>query len=378
MFSRRRARWYHLLLVGTFILAIFLPGVDMVIGIDKTPVAGVTAPAPEFRGGIRGLLSLPGQFKYYFNENFGLRPFLIYTHGIYKTQILGISSSNKVVIGKDGWLYYRDEHTLDDYRNLYPYTEEELKYWSKIMGDRLAFLDERNIAYVTIMPPNKVSIYPEFLPEGWDPLDQPKRLDQMIERLAKDHPGLAFIDVRDQLRAKKDEQLLYFPTDTHWNEVGAVVGYRAVLQALQPKFPDLQIPDWSDITVQQEPNHGGDLARMLGTKFITEDPRIYPVIKPERTVTRVKDGSVLTVEVIDILRGEEGLVTHCADGEIGSAVIIHDSFGQAMIPLLARHFQRATFIWAHDFQPELIEKEKPDVVIQQMAERIPLNITPTK
>lgn len=375
MFSRRRARWYHILLIATFMVAIFLPGLDMLVGFDKTPVAGLTAPPPKITG-LRSLASLPGQFKWYFNENFGLRPFLIHVNGVYKTKMLGLSSSNKVLLGKDGWLFYRDEHTLDDYRNLYPFTDDELTYWTNLYAKRQDFCQQRGITYLAIVPPNKASIYPEYLPDGWAPLNQPKRLDQLKTSMETNHPEVTFLDVREQLMARKNDALLYFPTDTHWNEVGAFVGYRQVMLALKETHPEIQVPEWGDMQIERRDSDGGDLARMLGTKFITPDPLVYPVIQPAREVTRVKDGSKLTVVVKDILRGEEGLVTHCADGELESAVVIHDSFGQAMIPLIARHFKRAVFIWTHDFQPELIEKEKPTVVIQEMAERITLNITP--
>ena len=40
-----------------------------------------------------------------------------------------------------------------------------------------------------------------------------------------------------------------------------------------------------------------------------------------------------------------------------------------MRPFLARHFQRSAFLWG-TFAPEVIEDEKPDVVVEEMIERV--------
>ena len=369
MYSRRRAKWYHILLIGMFFFVILMPGIDMLVGIDRTPVAGTTAPFPEYRGGLRGLASLPGQFKWYFSDNFGFRPFFIQLHGLYKAHFWKASGSSKVLLGKEGWLYYRDEQTLDDYRNLYPFDEKSLGTWVDMLAARQRFCDARGIDYVFSISPNKPGIYPEYLPDGWAPLGRPKRLDQLQAAVARRLPSVRMVDVRPALLAARKDHLIYYETDTHWNQLGAFVGYREIMAALAQRYSDLDVPSLEDITIETEPSDGGDLARMMGLKFVTDEPLVTPVFPQARQVIREKDGTPLDVAVKDILKGEEGLVTLCEEGEIESAVVIHDSFGQALIPLLARHFKRATFVWSNSFEPELVEKEKPAVVIQQLVER---------
>ena len=53
--------------------------------------------------------------------------------------------------------------------------------------------------------------------------------------------------------------------------------------------------------------------------------------------------------------------TRAPDGEIPSAVILRDSFGEGLLPTLALHFQRATWIWTYDFPAQAIAAEKPAV-----------------
>jgi alginate O-acetyltransferase complex protein AlgJ len=41
-------------------------------------------------------------------------------------------------------------------------------------------------------------------------------------------------------------------------------------------------------------------------------------------------------------------------------VMFRDSFGSALVPFLAEHSRRSVFLWQYDFDPQVIEKEKPD------------------
>jgi hypothetical protein len=48
-----------------------------------------------------------------------------------------------------------------------------------------------------------------------------------------------------------------------------------------------------------------------------------------------------------------------------------DSFTASMFPFLSQHFQRITFFWQciPFFDTALVEREHPDLVIQEMVER---------
>ena len=56
-------------------------------------------------------------------------------------------------------------------------------------------------------------------------------------------------------------------------------------------------------------------------------------------------------------------------GEIPSAVLLRDSFGEGLLPYLAGHFQRADWVWTYDFPADLIEQVHPSLVIEQLVER---------
>ena len=52
------------------------------------------------------------------------------------------------------------------------------------------------------------------------------------------------------------------------------------------------------------------------------------------------------------------------------AVIFRDSFANALIPYLSENFSRVLYVWARDLVPRIVEREEPDVVIQQIAGRL--------
>ena len=56
--------------------------------------------------------------------------------------------------------------------------------------------------------------------------------------------------------------------------------------------------------------------------------------------------------------------------------MLRDSFGSALVPFLAEHFRRSAFCWEYDFDTDLIEREHPDVVIQEMAGRKLFQVLP--
>ena len=49
--------------------------------------------------------------------------------------------------------------------------------------------------------------------------------------------------------------------------------------------------------------------------------------------------------------------------------MFRDSFATWLIPLLSENFSRVLYSWQYTFDSELVEREHPDVVIQEMVER---------
>jgi len=59
----------------------------------------------------------------------------------------------------------------------------------------------------------------------------------------------------------------------------------------------------------------------------------------------------------------------CDKPGLPRAVVLRDSMAIPLIPLLSENFSRAVYVSSRSLDRELIEREKPDVVIEELVER---------
>jgi peptidoglycan/LPS O-acetylase OafA/YrhL len=103
---------------------------------------------------------------------------------------------------------------------------------------------------VLIVGPDKSSIYPEYLPAALVP--SPKKYISFFLDELKDIPNLTVYNPTDDLlRLKASNGILYWMTDTHWNNRGAFLAYSGFSKLLGLPTPQ--------VSFQQGTNHIGDL-----------------------------------------------------------------------------------------------------------------------
>ncbi|MCC6198378.1 MAG: hypothetical protein IT518_28335, partial [Burkholderiales bacterium] len=59
----------------------------------------------------------------------------------------------------------------------------------------------------------------------------------------------------------------------------------------------------------------------------------------------------------------------CDKPGLPKAVVLRDSMAIALIPLLSENFSRAVYVSSRQLDRELIERERPDIVIEELVER---------
>ena len=363
------------LAIALFLCAIWAPLIDLVVGIDRTRLSAARQEEvrfPEVRMRWSVLKALPGKLKWYLQNHSGFRAALIRWHGILKVEYLGVSANPEVLLGKDGWLFLNGKHVTQDHRGLAPFTADELESWRNILESRQEWLERRGIAYIFVIAPNKGTIYPEFLPDGMDGTGDDSRLNQLVSYL-RSRSRCHVVDVRPALRRAKAYVRVYHRTDSHWNEVGGVIASQEILRHLKARFPRLQVPEWSESRTSVTVAWGGDLARLMGLKYDIGEERIEVLRREPR-------GPEPSFDAADV-RYRGVVVTECTRGQIPRAVVLRDSFGEVLIPPLSECFGRAVFVWSDStaqggFEPEAIERERPNVVIQQLVERRLVSIRP--
>lgn len=317
------------------------------------------AATPRLGTSFAELRALPGAAKWYFTERFGLKESLVYLHGLIEVKLLKTSSSSAVLLGHNDRLFLASERVLDYQRGAEPLTDAQLSDWTTTLEQRRRSLAEQNIRYAFVVAPNSHTIYPEDLP---DDLAKPgrNRLDQLVEAAKSQAPEVCLIDLRPTLFPYKDQVPLYFKTDTHWSPAAGFLAAREIAARLQ-----IQPPQGELLPVRELPVAGGDLARLLGLADSYADKEVWPAATP--LPLKEESGAPLTVTLADVISRPRIVALNPAGQS--TALIFRDSFGEALVPWLSGMFEKTIWIWSYEFSEELVQREKPQFVIEQLVER---------
>jgi hypothetical protein len=354
-------------LVILFLVALCVPAVRSL----SDPAAQANAenrrlaPEPEWRWKRAYLLAFPAKFEAFFNDRFGYRDTLIHWMNLARVCWLRTSTSNTIIIGKKGWLYYTDTPIGRDYENVRPFTDEELQTWQHALEDRRAWLAARGIHYYFVIAPDKQTIYPEMLPDALRQRQGPSRLDQ-LQAYLQAHSDFRIVDLREPLLQARDRERLYCITDSHWNERGGYLGYRSLMTTIAASFPGLQPLPRSAFTEVTQRGRGGDLAHMLGLDdWFGEEHLLLAPRTPRQAYEVHVDPPA------DLPQGHRPLLIERPEARLPRAVMFHDSFADCLIPFLSEHFRRILYLpqEPHEFDYDLVEREHPDIVIQETVER---------
>jgi hypothetical protein len=347
-----------------FIVIVFLPSTVNMLGIESgvSTEQRTLAKKPVFRLN-RDIINLyPREYETYINDNFGLKSFLVWLNSYIDVKVLKSSPIDRVALGKEGWLYATKEgklNMIDIYRGMIFFSDEELLRIKNNLVEQNEWLKERDIPFVLLIAPNKETVYPEYLPDSIKKVQEKGRLDQLISYL-KANTNINIIDGREVLLNNKGVGRLYYKTDSHWNELGAYYGHKAIMDQVGKSFPKLKSTELNDYNIVTEvKSEGGDLARMLSLpKNFNEENILLKPKKPSRAKV-VNHPYVLN----------QGLVTEVKDETLPRMLMYRDSFTINMQPFLSEYFSTAVYQWNHSFDPELVRETKPDIVIHEVVER---------
>lgn len=306
------------------------------------------------------------EFEDYYNDTFAGRKKIISKY--VKLQKKLKIDAGQYFYGQDGWIFYdsikaNNGNTLVDYYAEVYFDDEELEKMAQGINMAYDFYAKRGIKYVIFVAPNKEGLYSEYMPSHLqgDRVSDKSRMDLAVEYLQK-HTDVNIINFRDVLTASKHEYgvNLYYPGDSHWNEVGAYVAFEKLSETLSrdgvrgiPRKP-----------LRKE---------MIGLKgFYSSD------------LNRLGGDEDISYSV-DFLSGKEGKAVVSLDNRFfevwenpkapvkKTVLMIRDSFGLALMPYLDKTFAKNVF--AHNRYNKrheldrLVAEYKPDIMIEEMVER---------
>ncbi|KJS00418.1 MAG: hypothetical protein VR65_13040 [Desulfobulbaceae bacterium BRH_c16a] len=323
------------------------------------------AEKPSLHLSLQSLGSFPQEYENYFNDHFGLRSKLVYVYNALFVTFFQTSPKSHTVIGKDKWLFLAAEHVITDFMGMYPFDDNKLHHWKQVLHDREEWLADQGIQYLFIPAPNKVMIYPEYLPNRIFKKRGTTNLEQFLDHLAKPPSFTNVLDLRQPLLDAKKENQLYHKGDTHWNFDGAYVGYVSIIEAIRQWFPEFT-PIPKEHLVRTFEKMSGDLTYTLNlAEMYAEDISILTLPEAEKLI-QYQNFAGHPQPDTPFQKFRRGvLFTNENPSRQRTAVFISDSFGSALRNFLAPHFKRIIFVKDARFEDmkRLIEIEKPDIVL---------------
>ncbi|RLD45731.1 MAG: hypothetical protein DRI89_00090 [Bacteroidetes bacterium] len=294
----------------------------------------------------------------------GLKKELLKMYQFIKEDILNTNPfPNKVIKGRIGWLFLGDdfENALSISLGIKRFNKKQIKNITRTITSHYNWCNQRGIKYYFMLVPGKHDIYSEYLP--FDKPDQPTTYDMLSEALALTQ--IPFVDSREALISGKSKQL-YYKEDTHWNGHGAWIAYLQLMDSIGQDFPFISGLSHREVFFDSVFNGSGDLAKFLNRRSPFPKISAYPVVSNAKIMKKQ-------------LKVPAGYNTSSPNnyeyrfrnrkGEL-KVLVFRDSYFTALQTLIPETFGSNVLIWDPKMDTNIIIKEQPDIVIQEVAERM--------
>lgn len=345
MKTKRRAA--QALFVAAFFLICLAPSVGMLV-MPPQPAVGNEQLAQEPALWKDGKLNLDvlDELSSYIGDHIAFRHEMITLNSGLNSLLFSTITNEDVLQGKDGWLYYKA--TLPDYQGTGRMTARQCYAAGKTLQLMQEYCESRGASFLFTIAPNKNSIYPEQMPGRY----RAARLDGNAEHLAAVLAalGVPYADLFTPLR--QEDEVLYYRTDSHWNDRGAALAGDVLCRALGR-------PD--------EPFYPGDYS-LTGT----HSGDLYEMVYPAGTL--LEQNAVFArgfaFAYAKGYRSPEDITIRTTNpGQTGSLLMFRDSFGNALHPYMAERFGAACFSRAMPYVLPYLEREQADTVVVELVER---------
>jgi hypothetical protein len=309
------------------------------------------------------IFTFPDKLSNFLQEHFAFRNLFFFSNSYLHAKIFNISAMpQNVIMGKDGWMFYNDNSSISDFRRTSMIDTNMSKVFEAVFIKRMLWLQQKySCKFYIFVPPNKERIYPDFMPSsyfakdgfGHNSLDYYK---QLFER----NGVIKIIDPSDSLLEARKRRDVYYSTDTHWNLYGGFKGYQKLMLEIQKDFPAIHVFHENEFIISDTLSTEGDLSGMLNlNKVYKRKEYNLTFIDTSRKLYNNKDfGIVLNFATNDI--------EHCNHLKL---LMFRDSYTNYLIPFLSTQFEKSTYVWDNIFRADLIDKEKPNIVIFESLQR---------
>ena len=308
------------------------------------------------------------QFEAWFNDRLPLRSELLSAAGFVKGEILSSPSSN-VISGSDGWLFFNDEKK--DYMDTNAMTASQ----TRAAAVTLSLIEERvrsTGGRFTFVPmPNKASVYGEYMPKCYTRAEE-NNYTRLCREL--DDLGVNYVDMLEIMTDQKDLGL-YHKRDTHWNYLGALIGYNEIMNSLGAVHEN-----YDGVTFSYLKTWESDLDKLLYPTGGFTDYQYYFDIAYNQFMFTYPSAAADPAEQLAVFMSDKEEndmnITSRSSTQMPNErlYMVRDSFGRALLPFMIDNYKTATFVRTNC--PDIGKAQGADMVYE-IVERNLKNVIST-
>lgn len=293
----------------------------------------------------------------YFEDHFAFRQSYVAIDSWMESILFQQTNIDNVIVGKDGWLFYKD--TLNDYDGKETMTDRSLENIAYNISVMQRQVEAQGKKFVFTIAPNKNSLYEQQMPYTYSykysDTNNRKLLEEKLQKT-----GVNYVDLYQQF--ENQQEILYLKRDSHWNNKGALLAYNSILDGA-----GWQHDDYLNCEYQVKNDYIGDLNSMVYPEMEKPEKNYY--YNYETSYQYVNKGTYEDVEKSNISVEDARIQTYNGAGK-GTLVIYRDSFGNTLLPFMANTFENGYFYKTSPYNLGMhMENCNPDVVVVEKVER---------
>ena len=359
-----------------FLLVVFSPCLWMFFGPQEVfsfAEKRLLATFPSIPASLPQVKSYFSDIDNYLNDHFGFRDWMVFRYQTEVKKRFDINTVSKVHKGTNDWYFYTGMKTLENFTGRHLLNTNDLNNWIETYKGKQRWLEKQGILYLFVVPPDKPTIYGEFVGEPWLSKKGKTRLSQLKSVIEVDEKS-PFLDLSPKLVEMGRDEILFFKSDTHWNQYGAYLAYLTMAEKIESLFPGIQFK--KDFTFsktikrkcEQKSSTCGDLTNML-LNYDSFDESFKVV--DEFPHCAVDQEFNYNFSNLSTTAEDPYIAKSCPSKEL-RALVFRDSFFIALEPYFSENFKEVIYLWKSYDQKnieELLTVFKPDIVIEEKAER---------
>ncbi|MBL0682558.1 alginate O-acetyltransferase AlgX-related protein [Aquimarina mytili] len=314
---------------------------------------------------VKPVNKLEKEISLNFKRNFPLKADLFKIYYAIKNDIFETNPMRRQVVDvKNGWKFLGDDYSnaLSESKRIIVFNKKEIESLKQILTYRNNWLKERNIKFYLSVAPNKHSVYGDMIDiKEYNRNSKLEQIDSLCKTL-----DINFINLGADF--PKDENIrLYHKTDTHWNDYAGFYAFGSIMKQITKDFvnTEFNIYTLDDMNIETTIDPIGDLNEILRLEkseafihFNFKNPEKIHELDKTLTIRKGyhKDPSFYELRYRNDIN----------DLKI---MTMNDSFFGYFRKYLVNNFGNSLFIWDYVFDENLIESEKPDILLHEIAER---------